>query len=92
MPDPSVEPTTQVDQAAAALGISRGAAYNAVQTGEIISGGGRSRYLSLSRECDAIDRADADQGDWHAGCFMKISPPNSEGVTSNCKSKSTGPA
>lgn len=37
VPDPSVEPTMQVDQAAAALGISRGAAYNAVQTGEIPS-------------------------------------------------------
>jgi excisionase family DNA binding protein len=37
VPDPAVEPTMQVDTVAKALGLSRAAAYNGVQTGEIPS-------------------------------------------------------
>jgi excisionase family DNA binding protein len=37
VPDPAVQPTMQVDDVAAALGLSRGATYNGVQTGEIPS-------------------------------------------------------
>jgi excisionase family DNA binding protein len=37
VPDPAVEPTMQVDDVAKAIGISRAAAYNGVQTGEIPS-------------------------------------------------------
>jgi excisionase family DNA binding protein len=37
VPDPAVQPTMQVDDVAAAYGISRGAAYEAVKTGEIPS-------------------------------------------------------
>jgi excisionase family DNA binding protein len=37
VPDPAVEPTMPVEQAAKAIGISRAAAYQGVQTGEILS-------------------------------------------------------
>jgi excisionase family DNA binding protein len=37
VPDPAVRPTMQVDDVAAALGLSRAAAYNGVQSGEIPS-------------------------------------------------------
>jgi excisionase family DNA binding protein len=37
VPDPATQPTMQVDDVAAALGLSRGATYNGVQTGEIPS-------------------------------------------------------
>jgi excisionase family DNA binding protein len=37
VPDPAVEPTMPVEQAAKAIGISRAAAYQGVQTGEIPS-------------------------------------------------------
>ena len=37
VPDPAVQPTMQVDDVAAALGLSRGATYNGVQSGEIPS-------------------------------------------------------
>ncbi|MCE3277387.1 MAG: Helix-turn-helix domain [Propionibacteriaceae bacterium] len=37
VPSATSQPTMQVDDVAKALGLSRGAAYNAIQTGEIPS-------------------------------------------------------
>jgi excisionase family DNA binding protein len=37
VPEAANQPTMQVDDVAKALGLSRGAAYNAIQTGEIPS-------------------------------------------------------
>lgn len=37
VPDPTVQPTMTVDQAAAAFGLSRGGAYKAIQAGDIPS-------------------------------------------------------
>jgi hypothetical protein len=37
VPDAAVQPTMQVDDVAAALGLSRGATYNGVQSSEIPS-------------------------------------------------------
>jgi predicted DNA-binding transcriptional regulator AlpA len=65
VPDPATEPTMQVDTVAKALGLSRAAAYNGVQTGEIPSSGSvaasSSPQLRYAACCNwmAVQTADA---------------------------------